>query len=61
MRRINRYAVVAAGSVAVALTIYLLAALPGMLSDQDSTAPVQQTNEVRRSAQNPGWGVEARY
>ena len=48
MRRINRYAVVAAGGVAVALTLYLLAALPGMLSDQDSTAPVQQTNEVRR-------------
>ena len=48
MRRINRFAVVAAGGVAVGLTLYLLAALPGMLSDQDSTAPVQQTNEVRR-------------
>jgi len=48
MRRINRYGVVAAGSVAVALTVYLLAALPGMLSDQDSTTPVQQKNEVRR-------------
>jgi hypothetical protein len=48
MRRVNRYAVVAAGSVAFALALYLLAALPGMLSDPDSTAPVQQTNEVRR-------------
>jgi hypothetical protein len=48
MRRINRYAAVAAGSVAFALALYLLAALPGVLSDEDSTVPVQQMNEVRR-------------
>ena len=48
MRRIKRYAVVAAGSVAFALALYLLAALPGMLSDQDSTVPGQQMNEARR-------------
>jgi hypothetical protein len=34
--------------VAFALTLYLLAALPGMLSDQDSAVPIQQMNEVRR-------------
>jgi hypothetical protein len=48
MRRINKYAVVTAGGVAFAITLYLLAALPGILSDQDSTAPVPQTNEVRQ-------------
>jgi hypothetical protein len=48
MRRIKRYAVVAIGGVAFALALYLLAALPGVLSDEDSTVPVQQMNEVRR-------------
>lgn len=48
MRTINRYAVVAAGSVAFALALYLLTALPGMLSDEDSIVPVQQMHEARR-------------
>jgi len=48
MRRINRYAVVAAGSVALAVALYLLSALPGMLSDLDSTMPVRQMHEARR-------------
>jgi hypothetical protein len=48
VRRIKRYAVVAAGSVAFALALYLLAALPGVLSDQDSIVPGQLMNEVRR-------------
>ena len=48
MRRIGRYAKVAAGGLAFAVTLYALMALPGLLSDQDSTVPSRPTHEALR-------------
>lgn len=48
MRRINRNAVLAAAGVTFALAHYLLMALPGLVSDQNSTVSVQPTHEARR-------------
>ena len=39
MRRIKKYAVVAAGSVAFALALYLLAALPGVIEALEHAVP----------------------
>jgi len=48
MRKINKYAALAVGGVAFALTLYLLMTFPGLVSDQASTVPVQTMQEQRR-------------
>jgi len=48
MRKINKYAALAVGGVAFALTLYLLMTFPGFVSDQTSTVPVQALQERRR-------------
>ena len=41
MRQIGRQAVIVAGCVLFALALYVLMAAPGVLSDRDSTVPLQ--------------------
>ena len=45
MRRIGRHAMIAAGGVLFALAFYTLMAAPGLLSDRDSTVPVQHETQ----------------
>ncbi len=41
MRVFAQSVAIAAGSIFVALALYALLALPGLVSDRDSTAPLQ--------------------
>ena len=45
MRRIGRQAMLAAGGVLFALALYAVMAAPGLLSDRDSTVPVQHETQ----------------
>lgn len=48
MRTIARTAKIAAGGVLLALALYTILALPGLVSDQASTVPVGQSRQVQR-------------
>ena len=48
MRTIARTAKIAAGGVLLALALYTILALPGLVSDQASTVPVGQSHQVQR-------------
>ena len=48
MRSVTRTARIAAGSILLALGLYILLALPGVLADQDSTVPVRASQAARQ-------------
>ena len=48
MRSLTRTAGIAAGSILLALGFYILLAFPGVLADQDNTAPVRSSQEARQ-------------